>query len=202
MLKKWLLRFISREKIYTILKWFIWVTLVLAFIGAIKDRNFFVLFLSTLAFLLTLTPFFLKERFKLKLPQELELIIIFFIYATLFLGEIENYYYVYWWWDILMHAFSAIALGFIGVGILYEMDKKTIIQARPSTLVFFGFCFALAFGTVWEILEFNVDQTFGTNMQKSGLMDTMGDLMVDAFGGFVAAFVGYFYIKKENRKSK
>lgn len=101
-----------------------------------------------------------------------------------------------------MHAFSAVALGFIGVGILYEMDKKTIIQARPSTLVFFGFCFALAFGAVWEIFEFNVDQFFGTNMQKSGLMDTMGDLMVDAFGGFVAAFFGYFYIKKENRKSK
>lgn len=101
-----------------------------------------------------------------------------------------------------MHSFSAIALGFIGVGILYKMDRKTIIQARPSTLVFFGFCFAVAVGAMWEIFEFNVDQFFGTNMQKSGLMDTMGDLMVDAFGAFLAAMVGYFYIKKENRKQK
>lgn len=197
-----LLRFFSREKVYTAIKWFVWVTLVLAFLGAIRDGNFFVLFLSALAFILTLTPFFVKDRLKIKLPQTLELVIIFFIYATLFLGEIENYYYVYWWWDIFMHGISAIALGFIGVGVLYEMDRKTILQARPSTLVFFGFCFAVAVGAVWEILEFNIDQFFGTHMQKSGLMDTMGDLMVDAFGAFVAALVGYFYIKKENRKGK
>lgn len=197
-----MLKFFSRKKVYTAVKWFIWASLVLAFAGAIRDGNYFVLFLSALAFLLTLTPHFLKDRFNIKLPQELELVIVFFIYATLFLGEIENYYYVYWWWDIFMHSFSAIALGFIGVGILYKMDRKTIIQARPSTLVFFGFCFAVAVGAMWEIFEFNVDQFFGTNMQKSGLMDTMGDLMVDAFGAFLAAMVGYFYIKKENRKQK
>lgn len=175
--------------------------MLIAFYGAIRTQSLFALLIILLTFFFTLTPFFLKERFKLKFPQELELVIILFIYATLFLGEVQDYYHVFWWWDILMHGISAIALGFIGVGILYEMDKKTIIQARPSTLVFFGFCFAVAVGAMWEILEFNIDQFFGTNMQKSGLMDTMGDLMVDAFGAFVAAFVGYFYIKKENGKN-
>lgn len=191
-----------RQEIYTFVKWFIWINLLLAFYGAIRAGEIFILFVVVLTFLFTLTPYFFKERFKLKFPQELELVIILFVYATLFLGEIENYYYVYWWWDIFMHGLSAISLGFIGVGILYEMDKKTIIKARPSTLVFFGFCFAVAMGTLWEIFEFSIDMNFGTNMLKSGLMDTFGDLMVDSFGAFVAAFIGYFYIKKENANKK
>lgn len=190
----------TQDRIYSLVKWFVWVTLALAFVGAIRDLNFFVLFLSALTFLLTLSPYFIKKQLHFKLPQTLELVIIVFLYATLFLGEIENYYYVYWWWDILMHGISAFALGFIGVGILYTLDRATVIKARPSTLAFFGFCFAVTFGAIWEILEFGIDMTLGTNMQKSGLMDTMGDLIVDAFGGFVAAVMGYFYMKRENKK--
>ena len=40
-----------------------------------------------------------------------------------------------------------------------------------------------------------MDFSFGFNMQKSGLVDTMTDLMVDAAGGLVAAWLGYHYVK-------
>jgi hypothetical protein len=190
----------AKINISILVKWFVWISLAFAFFGAIVDRNYFVLFLSALTFFLTLMPYFFREKLHLKLPQILELVIILFLYAALFLGEIENYYYVYWWWDLLLHGFSALALGFIGAGILYEMDKRTILEARPSTLVFFGFCFAIAIGTVWEIVEFSIDGFFGTNMQKSGLRDTMWDLIVDAFGALVAAVLSYFYIKRINRR--
>ncbi len=192
---------LNKESVYTVVKWFVWVTLSLAFVGAIRDRNFFVLFLSLLALVLSLTPLFLKEKFNIKLPQLLELVIILFLYATLFLGEIENYYYVYWWWDILMHGVSALALGFLGIGVLYALDRATIIKAKPSTLAFFGFCFAVAMGAIWEVFEFTIDGIFGTNMLKSGLMGTFGDLMVDIFGGFTAAVLGYFYMRRENKKN-
>jgi hypothetical protein len=59
----------------------------------------------------------------------------------------------------------------------------------------FSFCFALAIGALWEIYEFAMDSIFGLNMQKSGLVDTMWDLVVDAGGAFVASLIGYFYIK-------
>ena len=32
-------------------------------------------------------------------------------------------------------------------------------------------------------------------MQKSGLLDTMSDLIIDAAGAFVASMTGYFYLK-------
>jgi hypothetical protein len=60
----------------------------------------------------------------------------------------------------------------------------------------FAFLFAFSLGAVWEIVEFGVDQGFGTNMQKSGLVDTMWDLIVDAVGALVIALLGYLHIKR------
>jgi len=45
-------------------------------------------------------------------------------------------------------------------------------------------------GALWEVFEFGMDQIFGMNMQKSGLVDTMGDLIVDAIGAGLAAMSG------------
>ncbi|MHA3914105.1 hypothetical protein [Halovulum sp. GXIMD14793] len=40
-----------------------------------------------------------------------------------------------------------------------------------------------------------MDQLFGLNMQKSGLVDTMQDLIVDTIGASIGAFGGYLYLK-------
>jgi hypothetical protein len=53
----------------------------------------------------------------------------------------------------------------------------------------------MTIGAVWEIFEWTVDLSFGTNMQKSGLPDTMGDLVVDMIGGGLGALSGFLYLK-------
>lgn len=58
-----------------------------------------------------------------------------------------------------------------------------------------AFCFALAMGALWEIFEFAMDQIFGLNMQKSGLVDTMTDLIVDTVGALIGAISGFFWLK-------
>jgi hypothetical protein len=40
-----------------------------------------------------------------------------------------------------------------------------------------------------------MDSLFGINMQKSGLPDTMWDLIVDALGALLVSIVGYFYLR-------
>ena len=59
----------------------------------------------------------------------------------------------------------------------------------------FSFCFAVTLGVLWEIYEFSVDYLFGWNMQRSGINDTMTDLMVDALGAFAVSLLGYLYMK-------
>ncbi|MBT4210124.1 MAG: hypothetical protein HOE19_04400 [Candidatus Komeilibacteria bacterium] len=191
MLKK----LITRKNLYIPIKWFIWISLIIAIFGAIKNSDFLMLFIVVLAFLLTLTPLFFK-KLNIYFFQELELMLISFVYAALFLGEIREYYYIYWWWDILMHGSFAIAAGFISLRVLYAMDKKSGFKFNVSFLAFLAFCIVMTAGAMWEIFEFTIDQIFEAGMQKSGLVDTMVDFIIDAVGALVAVIFGYFYIKQ------
>lgn len=174
---------------------FLKFTLIVAVVGAAFTFRWTVLFVSLLVLFLTFTPEMIEKRYRICLPVEFEFIIVIFIYATLFLGELHGYYTLYWWWDIVLHIGSAIAFGFAGFLVLYILFTKNKIQTNPLLIAVFSFCFAMAIGAVWEIMEFSADQLLGLNMQKSGLVDTMWDLIVDALGALLTSSVGYFYFK-------
>ncbi|NIQ16387.1 MAG: hypothetical protein GTO02_18945, partial [Candidatus Dadabacteria bacterium] len=71
----------------------------------------------------------------------------------------------------------------------------------PGFMALFAFVFALAFGVIWEMFEFSMDQLFGLSMQKpmfndpSGLTDTMWDLIVDTLGALIISILGYGYFR-------
>jgi uncharacterized membrane protein len=143
----------------------------------------------------------------INLPFELEVFAVLFIYASLFLGEIKNYYTTYWWWDIVLHGGSGLAFGMIGFFILYILYKTNQLKTSPKTIAIFTFAFALAIGALWEIFEFAIDSTFGavsnnalmqTQVNGCGLADTMKDLIVDSIGALFIAIMGYLYIKNES----
>ncbi len=183
------------EKIQIIVSYILRLSIIIAIIGAIWNKNWEVVFFSSLALGLTFLPALIERNYKIYLPAELEFIIILFIYAALYLGGIKGYYTSIWWWDVILHFASAIALGFIGFLIMYVLYHEKKVKTSPILIALFSFCFALAIGATWEIYEFAVDSFFGFNMQKSGLIDTMWDLIVNSIGGLIAAIVGYFYVK-------
>lgn len=176
----------------------VWLALVVSIVWAIYSRLWHAALISTMTLGLTIVPQLLQDRFQVKLPRSFTIVIVLFLYATLFLGEVGNFYYKFWWWDVLLHGGSAIAfglLGFLGIFMLFQGDR---FAAPPLALAVLSFCFAVAIGAVWEIFEFSMDQLFGLNMQKSGLIDTMWDLIVDCVGGFIGAASGYLYLKTQN----
>jgi hypothetical protein len=186
------------------------VTLILAIPIAIWEKNWLFAFLSGLTFFLTFISKIVKKRYNLKIPAELEIIIVLFIYAGIFLGGVREFYYKYWWWNYLLHLLAGVSLGFAGFLILYVLHKTERLKTSPFLIVFFSFCFALSIGALWEIFEFSIDFFFGYNMQKArgleniygycdtyfGVIDTMFDLILDAIGALIASIAGYFYLKK------
>lgn len=174
---------------------FLRATIILALVGAAWNQRWSLVFSSAVILFLTFIPHFFENRYNINLPLEFEFVIIVFLYAALFLGEVHAYYAKYWWWDIALHTSSGIALGFAGFLILYLLYYQGKIKARPIWIAVFAFCFALALGALWEIFEFAGDQLIGSSMQNSGLVDTMWDLIVDALGALLTSFIGYFYIK-------
>ena len=171
------------------------VSILLAGIGAIVNQRWSLLFSSVLIFIVTFLPDLVESRYHINLPLEFEFVIILFLYASLFLGEIHAYYTRYWWWDVLLHTSSGIALSFAGFLVLYIVYKQDKIDAKPFWIAAFTFCFGVALGAIWEIFEFAMDQLFSTSMQKNGLVDTMWDLIVDAGGALFVSIIGYFYIR-------
>lgn len=186
---------VDADKIQNVAISLLRVTILFAIAGAIVNQYWGLAFASKLIFLTTFLPDLFERRYKIHLPTEFEFVIVAFIYASLFLGEVHSYYTKFWWWDVLLHTGSGIALGFTGFLILYVLYYKGAIKANPIWIAIFAFCFGVALGAVWEIFEFTMDQLFGYNMQKSGLIDTMWDLIVDACGALLTSAIGYYYLK-------
>jgi hypothetical protein len=172
----------------------IWVALVLAFGWAVWEGWWPLAAMSALTLILSLAPVVLASRFNVALPLPFVVSIVVFIVASLIMGEVFDIYYTIWWWDLALHGLSAVALGMIGFLFIYMLFDGDKFAAPPSAIAFLAFTFALSIGALWEIFEYGMDVTFGTNMQKSA-DDTMIDLIFDAIGAVVGALAGYAYLK-------
>jgi hypothetical protein len=173
----------------------IWIVLALAIALSLAEARWSLAVVSAVTLVLSLMPILAQHRLGIRMPVHFLAGIVIFVFATIFLGEAFDFYNRYWWWDVLLHGGSALGFGLAGflfVFMLFEGDR----YAAPAWAVaFLSFCLALSAGTLWEIFEFAMDRAFGLNMQKSGLTDTMGDLIVDTLGAAIGAVAGYFYLK-------
>lgn len=180
------------SKLVTYLVWFV---LLGAALRGLFTGDYSVTFAGIGTFLLTLSPALLSRWMKVDIPAGFAAAVAAFLCATLFLGEVGDFYERYWWWDIVLHIGSAVAFGLVGVILMLILVRGQKLAAAPVTVSFFAFCFAVTVGAMWEIWEFFLDQTFGLNTQKSGLVDTMWDLIVDSLGAALGAVAGYIYLK-------
>lgn len=158
---------------------------------------------TSLVLSLTVLPLFLGRRFNVFIPPELELLALLFVFAALFLGEVRGYYVRYWWWDLVLHSASGFLLGIVGFLLVHVLNEKEDLELHmnPGFVALFAFLFALGLGALWEIFEFAMDSMFGLTMQKSGLVDTMWDLIVDAAGALTIAALGYGYLRTARNES-
>lgn len=177
-----------------------WALLLGACVFGLVTQSWNMVFLSAMVFILTLIPFLFQSVANIRLPIGFVGGIVFFMVGTIFLGEAFDFYERYWWWDSFLHTFSAVGFGIVGVLIvLFLVREDQVSSSPPSMLVIMAFSFAVCIGAMWEVFEFGMDQIFGMNMQKSGLVDTMWDLIVDIIGAGFGATAGYIFLKSRRR---
>ena len=153
---------------------------------------------SLVTLLLSLLPLLLASRWSLSLPLPFLLATTLFFIASIFLGEAFDFYERLWWWDLGLHGASAIGFGLTGFLFVFMLFEGDRFSAPAGAIAFITFCLAMTIGAVWEVFEFLMDLTFSLNMQKSGLNDTMGDLMINAVGALIASATGYFYLMRSS----
>ena len=164
------------------------------------------------------TPIILRKRFLINVPLALTVAVGAFAFVAFVLGDGLDFYGKYSWWDSLLHLFSGIVLGFIGLWVVHVLlaDKSMTVFNNRFFLALFLLVFSLALGTIWEICEYSYDDLMGTNTQQfmatttsslitdedipltghEALRDTMPDLTLDFFGSLIVALCTLFTHKQ------
>ncbi|MCB5252518.1 MAG: hypothetical protein RBR69_09035 [Candidatus Cloacimonadaceae bacterium] len=204
------------EKLERSMRYVFIILSAMAVVYNLFSQQWEVLFSAILTLILFILPSVLIKRAKIKIPAIFQIIVLLFIFASMYLGEVHHYFYRYHWWDTMLHANSAILLAYIGFLLIYTLnrDKRMYVHLSPLFMALFSFCFALSVGCLWEIFEFGVDAILGVNMQKArnleevygvfdtrlGVIDTMRDLIVDAIGALLVSVVGFIHMTVRKNK--
>lgn len=176
----------------------IWAALLIAGLIALGFTRWSLAFVSFATLGLSLLPPLLAARWSLKLPLPFLVATTLFFFATIFLGEAFDFYERLWWWDLALHGSSAVGFGLTGFLLVFMLFEGDRFAAPPSAIAAITFCVAMTIGATWEIFEYTMDASFGLNMQKSGLDDTMGDLIVNGIGSLTASLTGYIYLTRDS----
>lgn len=191
------------------------VILVAGAVGAFWQHQWFTGVIISGILLLTILPTLLAKQFHVRIPAEFQLATIIFVFASLFLGEVHDYYNKLWWWDILLHTCSGFLLGIVGFLLVYILNETAQISQnresgfsmKPGFIAFFAFMFAIGVGALWEIFEFVAHIVLEHTMERAtfakdgSLPDSMLDLIVDAIGALVISLMGYRYLKRPLKAS-
>ena len=148
-------------------------------------------------------PALLENRYSLSLDSGLAL----WISSAVFLHAVgtvnltgSNLYSSLWWWDHMTHSLSASVVAAAGYTTLRALDEHYEDLHFPRKMMFvFILIFILAFGVIWELIEFGISglaEVLGaeTILTQYGLEDSMKDLMFNTAGGMLAAFFGEIYL--------
>ena len=176
----------------------IWTLLLLTGLISLGLARWSLAFVSFATLTLALVPPMLAARWSLTLPLPFLLFTTLFCFASIFLGEAFDFYERLWWWDLALHGSSAVGFGLMGFLFAFMLFEGDRFAAPPSAIALISFCIAMTVGATWEIFEFTMDAGLGMNMRKSGLSDTMGDLILNAFGGLIASVTGYLYLRESS----
>lgn len=139
--------------------------------------------LCGLVLILFTVPTIIEERYKIELPNTLEIIIYCFIFAAEILGEINNFYHVIPFWDTMLHTMNGFLCAGVGFSLVSLLnDKSKNIDLSPFYVALVAFCFSMTVGVVWEFFEYSMDKFFQTDMQKDFLVNSISSVKLNKKG--------------------
>jgi len=172
------------------------LVLLLMLVYTILDSNWLWSFFTLIMVFIAFIPTLLRVYFKISLPFLFDVFIClaFIFHIDFSLYNILSFIPVY---NKFTHFFSAIVVAFIFLILLFVFNEYYRgIAVNTFKILFDVVVITMAFGVVWEFMEWVGDYLFNLNAQPS-ISDTMGDLFADTLGGLFIACIGYFLIKKD-----
>ncbi|RYJ14566.1 hypothetical protein ELS19_11800 [Halogeometricum borinquense] len=176
------------------------ILLGLMVVAGLLNRNGGVFVNALVGFVVTFLPGILERDHGIPMDAGLTLWITSAVFlhglGTVELPIVGSPYASIPWWDHLTHALSASIVAAVGYSTARAIDLHTdAVDLPPRFMFVFILTFTLAFGVLWEVIEFMISVTsnylgIGSVLTQYGLRDTMFDLLFDTAGAIVVAVWG------------
>jgi hypothetical protein len=160
-------------------------------VAQILNKDYNNVLLCVLTLILFMIPSFVEHKIKVDVPDTLEIIILFFIFAAEILGEIREYFVNVPGWDTMLHTitgFLAAAIGLALIDILNRSDRFSI-KLSPFFVALVAFCFSMTIGVIWEFFEFTMDIFFNKDMQKDTIIGAFNSVTIHPDGRNIPVIV-------------
>lgn len=143
------------------------------------------IFSTGAVFVVLLLPSILR-KLQFPLKDSTECVYLLFVFLAQILGSVVNLYASLWWWDLFVHGLSGALTCYLALLILEQFHLLS--KKHHLFILLFMLSFSLAIASSWEFLEFTSDKISGGDtqwVQKTGVDDTMTDMLIAAFGSVV-----------------
>lgn len=201
------------------------LSVIFASTATARDVGISNIFLAILVIILFSIPWAIEKRFKVDIPNYLEIIITVFLFCSIVLGNIHNFLVTVQGYDKFLHTVSGVFIAIIGFEFIHVWNEygNSPVKMGPGMMSIFALTFSISLLVLWEFYEFGVDTiaynlnaNTDRNMQRYqwlndsnvfpqpyGLMDTMLDLIVGAIGATIVSLFGWrvlLYKAKQNKQ--
>ncbi|MCL2371687.1 hypothetical protein FWC63_03030 [Candidatus Saccharibacteria bacterium] len=174
-----------------------------------KFPGYYTVPLSIAGLALIALPYVVERFFRIRIPTPLFALYVLFVLGGIYIGDFLGFYVYVEHWDKFLHLASGVIITLFGFAVFKLLkNDKVVRRAEAGLYAFAALCVGLASAAVWEIFEFLLDFSIGSNSQRhstpageplcgqAALMDTMLDIIGAAIGSLVMALVGYVAIKR------
>jgi len=184
----------SRKKVEVFISFTLRIVMIILFFISVWQSDINWIFGAGFGLFLTFVPMILERNYHIALPWILEFLIVFALFLHIG-GGVLSMYYTIPLYDKFAHFVSSFLVAFVSFTAIYILDEYWDgLHMDRRAMAFVVIVATMAFGVVWEFIEWGSDLVFGTHEQW-GLTDTMTDLLVDTIGGVLMALFGVNLMK-------
>lgn len=171
------------------------VLLVIAFAFALFEGRRVLMFATSVLFVFTLLPSIFGFFTKKDSSVFFDVMVLFLVFGALSYLEIRGEYANFDIFAVSMNLAQAIAIGFLGLTLVYAFFKYVKLEENVFMVSVFAFCFSFSLGIILELGEIVVDEVLGFNIHSSGVFGTTGDLLTYFGGCIFISLIGYVSLK-------
>lgn len=185
----------------SVASWSLKIFMVLATTYFLLEQNYIFAIFAFGSLVVSLLPAIINHSYDTNLPWGIDFWLTLWM-ALSILGSV-GFYERFEWWDDMLHFGGTATLAYLAFVLIYALSFTGKLRLTIPFIGFFTFMISVAFGAMWEVLEFWIWQLTGIDTLAIGgdpalsLFDTFSDLQLDLVGAGLAAVLGMSYVARQ-----